>query len=122
MKDGEIPTFDNCDPNDPEEMFLPAFVALPGLRGAPLLMPISYYRGVSQRIYDVGGRRVAPPTIKWRPPVEGRFGGMTAQGMWVPIDTPDTAADEAAMAVSQMSAGLRARVREEIERMDGGGR
>ncbi|NKS02515.1 DUF2744 domain-containing protein [Rhodococcus hoagii] len=37
MHDKELPTLENCDPNDPEEMFLPFFVGLPDVIGAPLV-------------------------------------------------------------------------------------
>ncbi|MBM4508941.1 DUF2744 domain-containing protein [Rhodococcus hoagii] len=36
MRDNELPTFANCDPNDPEERFLPLFVGLPDVIGAML--------------------------------------------------------------------------------------
>lgn len=125
VQNNEIPTWDNCDPNDPEEKFLPLFVALPGMKGAPLLLPISYFRGVSRRLDDGGAMMRCescgyekPKKIKWRAPIEGRYGGYTAQGSWVDINEPDNTHTIVADAVAKMSPEARRRVQEEIQRVE----
>lgn len=118
VNDSEIPTFHNCDPDDPEEHFLPAFTALPGMRGAPLLMPTEYWRLVSKRLWDLGYRQVEPPTLKYRPPV-GRMDGFAVTGEWVSVDEPDTEEDRIAQVVAQIGPGVRQALVDEIKRQEG---
>ncbi|RAL31144.1 phage gene 29 protein family protein [Rhodococcus sp. AQ5-07] len=89
MQDNESPTRENCDLEDPEEMFLWMFVALPGLKGAPMLLPTEYYRGVSKRLHELGARLVEEPTLKYQPPRSGDPHWITGMGQWVTLDTPD---------------------------------
>lgn len=115
VSDDEIPTFANCDPADPEEFALPAFVAMPHMRGAPLLMPISYWRHMCQRLWDLGFRQVEPPTLKYRPPLSAAD-PFIAQGEWVDIDEPGTEDDKVAEVVARLGPGLRRRVADEINK------
>ncbi|MBF6333316.1 phage gene 29 protein family protein [Nocardia transvalensis] len=87
--DGHFPTRDNCDPTDPEEAFLWMLVGLPGLKGAPLLLPIEHLRQVSRRLWDCGARPVEQPTIKYRPPRTGDPHWLISPGTWVDINDPD---------------------------------
>lgn len=102
----EFPVRGNCDPNDPEEFALWAFVALPGVRGGPLIMPISYYRLVSQRLWDLGFRHVTEPTLEWVPPTASDPNWITSPGHWVPAGSVDEPSeeDQARLAMSRMTA------------------
>ena len=87
MLRGEFPTRENCNPEDPEEAFLWMFAALPGVKGAPLLMPVDYYRLVSKRLWELGCRPAAEPTLEWVPPSATDANWMTSPGRWVPAGT-----------------------------------
>lgn len=89
MRDNEIPTREICNLEDPEEMFLWMFVALPGLKGAPMLLPMEYYRGVSKRLYELGARLTEDATLKYQLPRSGDPHWISGMGQWVPLDTPD---------------------------------
>lgn len=81
---GEFPLRENCDPTDPEEAFLWMFAALPGVKGAPLIMPIDYYRLVSRRLWELGCRPVEEPTLEYVRPTGNEPNWMTSAGSWVP--------------------------------------
>lgn len=83
LREGELPTADNCDITDPEEAWLPALIAIPGIRGAPLPFPIEYLKVLSKRLYDFGG----PPnpemqSVWYHPPRSGDISPMFASGEW----------------------------------------
>ena len=83
---GELPTRDNCDLDDPEEMFLWMLVAIPGMKGAPFPFPIEYLREVSRRLYDCGARLTAEQTVWYHTPQAWDISPMFAAGEWK--DTP----------------------------------
>lgn len=86
--DSDIPTFENVDPNDPEEFALPAFVGMSD--DAPMVLPVSYWRKVCKRLWDLGFRQAEEPTIKWRMQARDPANPMPMMaGQWVPIDEPD---------------------------------
>lgn len=87
--DGQFPIRDNCDPTDPEEAFLWMLVGLPGLKGAPLLLPVQHLRAVSRRLWDCGARPVEEPVIKYRPPRAGDPHWLLSPGTWADINDPD---------------------------------
>lgn len=99
LPDGVLPTRENCDPDDPEETFLPAFVALPDVRGAAMILPIPWWRKVSAHLRAFGAMLRCPacgheetPTIRYKPslapdPLLG------AAGEWVPADEPEPERD-----------------------------
>ncbi|GAA5086969.1 phage gene 29 protein family protein [Nocardia iowensis] len=87
--DGQFPIRDNCDPADPEEAFLWMLVGLPGLKGAPLLLPIQHLRAVSRRLWDCGARPAEAPVIKYRPPRAGDPHWLLSPGTWADINDPD---------------------------------
>ena len=106
---GEFPTREKCDLNDPEEAFLWMFAALPGVRGAPLIMPIEYYRQVSRRLWDLGARPAEEPTLEWVAPTANDPNWLTSPGRWVPagsIPVPDEE-DAARTAVARMAMAQR---------------
>lgn len=84
-----FPTRENCDLNDPKEMFLWCFAALPGLNGGHFAYPIDYYMMVSEHLWELGLRLTAEPLKKYRPPTSNDPNWMTSPGNWVPLETPD---------------------------------
>jgi hypothetical protein len=103
---GDFPTRENCDATNPEEAFLWMFAALPGVKGAPLIMPVSYYRHVSKRLWDLGCRPAEEPTLEWVPPNSSDPNWLTSPGRWVPAGTAPKRSehDQARDAVSKMTA------------------
>lgn len=85
-----FPTRENCDLDNPKEMFLWMLVALPGVRGAQLVMPISYNMAVSEHLHECGARIAADPIKKYQAPSANEPHWMTSPGKWVPLDTPET--------------------------------
>lgn len=83
-----VPTRDNCDIDNPRQTFLWMYTALPGMQGAPLLMPTEYWEMVSWRQCVLGGGLVAEPGLKYQPPLN-MANPWTAAGAWVPLGTPD---------------------------------
>lgn len=80
---GELPTKENCDPNDPEEAFLWQLIAMPGMKGAPVPFPIEYLREVSKRMWNCGSRpNIAEQTEWYHPPRAGDISPMFAAGEW----------------------------------------
>lgn len=84
-----FPLKENCDPKNPFEAFLWMLVALPGQNGAALVMPPEYLQLVSERLWALGARPVAEPTLKYRRPTNLDPNWMTAPGTWVDINAPD---------------------------------
>lgn len=105
----EFPRRETCDPNDPYEFALWAFVAMPGVRGAPLVMPADYWREMSKRLWDLGFRHVEEPTLEWVPPSASEPNWITSPGRWVPAGSGDQRSDEekARDAVEKMTAQQR---------------
>lgn len=94
LKDGDFPTVKNCNPNCPEEAFLPTYAGLPGMNGAPLPFPVDYLKLVSRRQWDCGARpagSVIPSKvlIKYQRPRSTDPHWLTSPGVWVGIDEPD---------------------------------
>lgn len=102
---GVFPTRENCDPTDPAEAFLWMFVAPPGVRGASLMLPIGYYRLMSERLWQLGARPVEEPTLEWVPPSANDPNWLTSPGSWVPAGTAPkpTEAEQARAAMARMS-------------------
>lgn len=94
LPEGGFPTFENCNPNCPEEAFLPTFAGLPGMKGAPLPFPVEYLKMVSRRQWDCGSRpmgSVVPPkrVIKYQRPQTSNPHWLTSPGVWVDINEPE---------------------------------
>jgi hypothetical protein len=109
----EFPTRRNCDLTDPEEAFLWMFAALPMTRGAPLIMPVQYWRQVSKRLWDLGARPSEEPLLEWIAPTATEPHWLTSPGRWVPAGTGPSVTEEqeAAAAVSKMSHQQKAELR-----------
>lgn len=84
---GVFPTRENCDLSDPEEMFLWMFAAPPKVKGAPLIMPIDYYRDMSRHLYELGARLGAEPVKEYVPPSANDPNIWTSPGRWAPAGT-----------------------------------
>lgn len=82
---GVFPLRENCNPNDPEEFALWAFAALPGQNGGQFIMPIEYFRMVSQRLWDLGFRHVEEPNLEYVPPSAAEPNWATSAGKWVDV-------------------------------------
>ncbi|PTR42023.1 uncharacterized protein DUF2744 [Rhodococcus sp. OK611] len=121
MQPDDIPQRENCDLDDPEEMFWWMFVSLPELKGALAMLPFVYYRLVSKHMHDCGARlkcdncgHMAEPTQKLRLP-ETEAHWMTGAGKWVPIDEPDPPRMEAKDLVRKMPQELRAELDQALD-------
>ncbi|MFD3748321.1 DUF2744 domain-containing protein [Nocardia sp. NPDC058633] len=86
---GTFPTVALCNPNCPDEAFLPFLVGLPGMRGAAMAIPISGLRQWSVRLWNGGARRVATQVEFYWPPPAGELNPMFAAGDWKPEAPPD---------------------------------
>lgn len=123
MSDDALPTRENCDLENPEEMFLWMFVALPGVKGAPMLMVMEYYRLVSQRLYDLGARlaceecgHATAPTLKYQLPRSGDPHWISGMGKWVTLDTPDLDEPTITTVVAALSPADKAAFHKELVR------
>ena len=119
---GVFPTRANCDLKDPEEAFLWMFAALPHVRGAPLIMPMEYYRAVSKRLWDLGARPVEDPVLEWVPPSATEPHWLTSPGRWVPAgEGPKrTERQEAKDAVARMSLQQKTELLNVLEALEAG--
>lgn len=119
---GEFPTRANCDPTNPREAFLWMFAALPHVKGAPLIMPISYYEDVSERLWELGARPTVEPTLEWVAPSATEPNWITSPGRWVPAGQAPkrTERDEAQDAVSRMSMQQKAELFKALQALSDG--
>jgi hypothetical protein len=117
---GEFPTRENCDSTNPEEAFLWMFAAPPGVKGAPLLMPISFYRKMSRRLWDLGCRQSEEPTLEWVAPSANEPNWLTSAGRWVPAGSAPKRTEEemAAAEIAKMSGQQRKELRDVLESGD----
>lgn len=83
-----VPLRTNCDLSNPRQKFLWMFTAMPGMRGAPLMMPAEYWEMQSWRMCVLGGDVVNEPTQKWQAP-ENAVNPHMAAGSWVDLDAPE---------------------------------
>lgn len=116
----DLPIRENCDVNDPKEMFLWMFTAPPGLNGAPMAFPTEYYMMLSEHLWECGARLTGEPMKKYRRPTGTEPNRFTTPGQWVPIDTPDPVPNPAREAWDKLSwqqkAEIAALVREHDEK------
>lgn len=113
--DGQgVPTFANCDRTNPRQAFLPMFTALPGMRGAPLMMPVEYWELVSWRQWILGARPAEEPQLKWLPPLNMVSNPWNATGSWVNLDAPEPEQTTLAEAMRALPQHDRAEIRAEV--------
>lgn len=116
-----FPTRENCDLDDPKQMFLWMLVALPGMRGAQMGFPVSYNMMISEHMHACGARvacencgHTAEPTRKYQPPSATEPHWMTSPGRWVKPDTPDVQANPAREAINRLTAQAKTEVFREL--------
>jgi hypothetical protein len=109
--DKGIPTRENCDLNNPREMFLWMFTAVPGLNGAALMIPPDVFMVWSEHLYELGARLSAEPIKKYRRPTSNDPHWATSPGQWVPIDTPDPPVNPAKKAWDTLTPIQKAEIR-----------
>ena len=87
-----IPLQHECDLDDPEEMFLWMFTALPGIEEqAPMLVPPVWARKWSKRLYDAGARfHPNEQKIKYIPPAQSGSFLNAGSGRWVSMNEVPT--------------------------------
>ena len=114
-----IPLQHDLNMNDPEEMFLWMFNALPGMEEqAPMLVPPQIARKWSQRLYDAGARFHAEEQgIKYVPPAGQAHWLSGTGGRWVPIDE-ELGAEDTTPDISHLSL---AEKRELVKRLEAEG-
>jgi hypothetical protein len=83
-----VPLRENCDLNNPRQRFLWMYTALPGIKGAPLLMPVDYWEMVSWRQCVLGAGIVGEPGLKYVPPPT-MANPWTASGRWADLSEPE---------------------------------
>lgn len=84
-----IPTIDNCDLSNPEEVFLWAFTCPPGLEGsgAAVLLPPEYYRQMSRRLVELGAvLDVSRVSRTYNAPRSGALLWEGGSGSWSDVD------------------------------------
>lgn len=106
-----VPTRENCDASNPRQAFLWMFTAMPGLQGAPLMLPTEYWEMQSWRMWVLGARPAAEPTQKWQAPASLTANAWTAPGKWVDLDTPEPERKTIADMIRELPQGTRAEVR-----------
>lgn len=117
-----FPTRENCDPNNPREAFLWMLVALPGVNGAMLTMPISYNMILSEHLWECGVRLVEEPAKKWVAPQSTEPHWMTSPGRWVPAGEPvEDTAHPADVALASLTLQQKSELFERLKRMQEGG-
>lgn len=107
----EFPLRENCDLDDPREMFLWMFAALPGVNGGHFILPVNYWMMVSEHLYECGARLSGEPMKKYRRPEANDPNWATSPGSWVPLDTPDPPVDPARQAWEKLSPQQKAEIK-----------
>lgn len=97
------------------------FAALPAVKGAPLIMPIEYYRQISRRLWDLGARPTEQPLLEYVPPSGTEPNWLTSPGRWVPAGQGParTERDEAREAIDRMTAQQKAELLKALQSGDG---
>ncbi|MGW5377431.1 phage gene 29 protein family protein [Nocardia sp. NPDC003999] len=113
---GTFPTVDACNPNNPDEAFLPYLVGLPGMRGASMAMPISGLKLWSRRLWNGGARRVEAPTEFYWPPKAGELNPAFAAGEWKNEPPPEDWTTE--IDVTALSGVVQAEMRRQLANRD----
>lgn len=106
-----FPTHENCDLDNPREMFLWAMVALPGQNGAQLVMPLSYLMMISEHLHEVGAMLTCEACgfskqaqKVYVPPSGDDPHWLTSPGRWVdPDKAPDRDGDPLDQAIEALT-------------------
>ncbi|WP_051179657.1 translation initiation factor IF-2 N-terminal domain-containing protein [Nocardia concava] len=106
-----VPTRETCDLSNPRQAFLWMFVAMPAMKGAPLMLPIEYFELQSFRMWTLGARPAAEPTLKYQAPASVTANQWQAAGKWVSLDTPDPVRKTIAEVMRELPQHERAEIR-----------
>lgn len=113
---GTFPTVEVCNPECPEEAFLPFLVGLPGMRGASMAVPISGLRQWSVRLWNGGARRVAEQREFYWPPKAGELNPLFAAGDW--RDEPPPADHSTQVDINALSGVMQAEIKRQLDERD----
>lgn len=122
MRDGVIPTRENCDMTNPRERFLWVFTSMPDMDGSILLLHNEVMEKLSERLCQVGAMLTCPscgheetPEIRWRmSPADPGLPFVGAAGEWVPADEVDGGDDVVAARLAQMAPHVKRAVAERL--------
>lgn len=78
-----LPTRENCDSSNPEEAFLWMWVALPHVRGGPMILSEAAHRKDSKHLWHLGARPAAEPVLEYVPVSAAQPDWATSGGSWV---------------------------------------
>lgn len=87
-----VPTRQTCNLQDPEEALLWMWVALPHVRGGPMLLSEVAHRKDSKHLWELGVRPVEEPILEYVPVSAAQHDWATSAGTWVPVGS--VSADE----------------------------
>jgi hypothetical protein len=105
-----LPLRETCDLSNPRQRFLWMFVAMPMMKGAPLMLPTEYWEYMSWRLCVLGAGIIDEPQIKYQA-VGNLTNPWTAAGKWVDKDTPEPERKSLADSIDALPANARAEVR-----------
>lgn len=97
-----LPTRDNCDLENPRQMFLWQYTALPGVVGAPMVFPVEYWELVSFHQWQLGSRLAEEPVKKYQVTQGSMLDPYSAAGKWVGLDEADPETKTLADVVDEM--------------------
>jgi len=109
-----LPLRENCDLRNPRQAFLWMFTGMPGVVGAPLMLGTEYWEMQSWRMWILGARPSAKPTLKYQPPKNAVADRWTAQGEWVSMETPDLPQSSWTDVVAQLPQSDRAELKQVV--------
>ena len=119
---GGFPTRENCDLDDPREMFLWMLAALPGVRGAQLVMPVGYNMAVSEHLWECGARLSGAAVKKYVVPSGSEPHWLTSAGRWVPVGEVVESGPSAADVVAGLGVAERVALLEALQASSGANR
>ncbi|MGW3545901.1 translation initiation factor IF-2 N-terminal domain-containing protein [Nocardia niigatensis] len=114
-----VPLRENCDAQNPRQAFLWMFVAMPAMKGAPLMLPTEYWEMQSWRMWVLGARPADEPTMKYQAPASVTANQWQAAGKWVSLDTPEPMRKTIAEMMRELPQHERAEIRAAV--LDGFG-
>ncbi|EOM78092.1 DUF2744 domain-containing protein [Rhodococcus rhodnii] len=106
-----IPTRENCDLENPRQMFLWMFTALPGVMGAPLITVPEMWEMISFRMWQCGARLAADPVVKYAATRDNILNRWTAAGKWIDVDEPEPPRRSVADSLDKLSHADRIAIR-----------
>ncbi len=105
-----LPLRANCDLDNPRQKFLWMFTAMPGVKGAPLMLPTEYYELVSWRLCVLGAGITGDPQLKYQASGD-IMNPWNAAGKWVSADEPDPPRKTLAESIEALPAADKAEIK-----------